>query len=136
MADISDILAAGTTKIVGSDNTGVEQTPVASTTLGDLEVVDGLKSGGVNGNLNLVTGNTAYEAKVGASRLSSRKSLMVTAFDNDMYWGYSNTVTTSSGHPLLKGQTIVFAVDPNASSFQVWLVCVPNNKNARITESP
>jgi hypothetical protein len=36
MADINDTQAAGTVKIVGSDSTGVEQTPVQSTTSGAL----------------------------------------------------------------------------------------------------
>ena len=35
MADISDIEAAQTTKIVGSDPTGVEETPVSSTPNGE-----------------------------------------------------------------------------------------------------
>jgi hypothetical protein len=38
MADISDINAAQTVKIVGSDATGVEQTPVASTVAGAVHV--------------------------------------------------------------------------------------------------
>lgn len=36
MADLSDIQAAGTTKIVGSDSSGVEQTPVQSTSNGGI----------------------------------------------------------------------------------------------------
>lgn len=36
MADLSDIQAAGVTKVVGSDGTGVEQTPVQSTVGGGL----------------------------------------------------------------------------------------------------
>ena len=100
---------------------------------GDLGVVDGLSNGGVYGNLSLTTGGTAYEAKVGVSRLAYRKSLTITALD-DMYWGYDNTVTTSTGTPLNKNQQIVFSIDPS-STFQVWLVAAANSKNARITES-
>ena len=102
---------------------------------GDLGVADGLSTGGVNGNLLLTTGGTTYEAKVGGSRLANRKSLTITALD-DMYWGYSNTVTASTGTPLYKNQQIVFSIDPNSSTFQVWLVATANSKNARITESP
>ena len=104
------------------------------TTNGDINVVDGLRNGGVYGNLNLVTGGTTYEAKVGGSALSNRKLLKITALD-DMYWGYSNTVTTSTGTPLYKNQQIIFAIDA-ASTFSIWLVASANNKNARITESP
>ena len=108
-------------------------TAVDVTATGDLEVSDGLTNGGVYGNLILTTGGTAYEAKVGANRLTNRKSLTITALD-DMYWGYDNGVTTSNGTPLFKNQQITFACDPK-TTFQVWLVASASNKNARITES-
>jgi hypothetical protein len=54
VADISDIQAAGTIKIVGSDNTGVEQTPVQTTSSGGLHtnIRDGAGNevAGVNGS--------------------------------------------------------------------------------------
>jgi hypothetical protein len=118
--------------IISDPNVTTQQTSVSVN--GDLGVADGLSDGGVFGNLNLVTGNTAYEAKVGGSRLANRKNLTIIALDN-MYWGYSNTVTTANGTPLYKDQTIIFDIDPS-STFQVWLVASTNNKNARITESP
>lgn len=99
-----------------------------------LKVNDGLGSIGVNGNLNLVTLNTAYEAKVNASRLTSRKSLTIQALDRDLYWGYSNLVTSSNGTLLYKGQFIEFACDPG-STFQIWLSSTLGNVNARIAES-
>jgi hypothetical protein len=114
---------------------GSDPTRKASVSINnDVGVQDGLTAGGVQGNLTLATGGVSYEAKVGATRLSNRKSLTITALD-DMYWGYSNTVTTSTGTPLFKNQQIVFAIDPD-STFQVWLVAVASGKNARITESP
>jgi len=102
---------------------------------GSLTTDDGLSSGGVNGSLSLVIANTQYEAKVGVSRLSNRKSLVITALD-DMYWGFSNTVTTATGTPLFKNQQIVFAINPDSNTFQVWLVASGASKSARITESP
>ena len=131
--DLDSNNAAGTSKIIGSDATGVETTPVASSSKGELTVVDGLSNGGVFGNLNLVTANTAYEAKVGVSALTNRKSLIITALD-DMYWGYTNTVTSANGSPLYKNQTIIFDINPN-SSFTIFLLSTANNKNARIAES-
>lgn len=100
---------------------------------GELEVVDGLRNGGTYGSLALTTANTAYEVKVGVSRLANRKSLTITAMD-DMYWGYDNAVTISTGTPLYKNQQIIFAIDPN-STFQIWVVAGSNSKSARITES-
>lgn len=93
-----------------------------------------MKNGGVHGTLTLTTLNTAYEAKVGASRLTGRKSLVIVAQDN-MFWGYDNTVTTSNGIPLLKNQSVIFDVDPD-STFQVWLVASASSKTAKIAESP
>ena len=130
--DLDSNNSAGITKIIGSDSTGVETTPVASSLNGELTVVDGLSNGGIFGNLNLVTANTAYEAKVGVSALSNRKSLIITALD-DMYWGYDNTVSSTNGIPLYKNQTIIFEINPN-SSFKVYLLATVNNKNARIAE--
>ena len=118
--------------IISDSTTTTQQTSVSVN--GDLGVVDGLSDGGVFGNLALTTANTAYEAKVGGSRLANRKSLTIVALDS-MYWGYSSSVTTSNGTPLYKDQTLIFNVDPN-STFQVWLVVSAANKNARITESP
>lgn len=135
MADLNELQAAQTIKIVGSSSAGVEQTAIGSTANGDLHVADGLRSGGTQGSLTLTTGGTAYEAKVGVSALTNRKLLTITAND-DMFWGYNNTVTISTGTPLKKDQQIVFSINPNDSSFAVWLVASTNNKTARITECP
>lgn len=134
MADLTDLQAAQTVKVVGSDSSGIETYPAKVSSNQDLSVSDGLKNGGVHGTLTLTTANTAYEAKVGRSRLPGRKSLVITAQDN-MFWGYDNTVTTSNGMPLLKNQAVIFDVDPD-STFQVWLVASANTKTAKIAESP
>ena len=134
MADLTEIQSSQSVKIAGANpSTGVEDNYMEVDTLGNAKVVDGLKNGGVHGNLVLTTGGTAYEAKVGGARLTNRKSLVITAIDN-IYWGLDNTVTTSSGTPLMKNQQIVFAIDPN-STFQVWLIASASSKNARIVES-
>lgn len=101
------------------------------TLTGDVSFSDGLR-GGVFGNLSLVTANTAYEVKVGASALVNRKSVTITALDN-VFWGLDNTVTTSNGIPLFKNQQIVFAIDAN-SPFEIWVVASSNNKDVRIVE--
>jgi hypothetical protein len=134
MADLTGKEASQSIKLVGADASGVETNYVDVTSSGDLKTVDGLRQGGVQGNLVLTTSGTAYEAKVGISALTNRKSLTVTALD-DMFWGYDNSVTTSSGTPLYKNQQIIFSIDPD-STFQIWLVASGNNKNARITEAP
>jgi hypothetical protein len=101
---------------------------------GDAGVTDGLSNGGVNGLLTLTLANTSYEAKVGASALIYRKSLVIHALD-DMYWGYASTVTTANGIPLFKNQQLTFSIDPD-STFKVFLVASGASKTARIAESP
>ena len=102
----------------------------------DVGVSDGLHGSGVYGNLALTTANTAYEVKVGGSRLTGRKSLTIMPIDADMYWGYSSSVTTSNGTPIFRNQFQEFSLDANDATVQVWLVCATASKNARITESP
>lgn len=135
MADLSDIQAAGSTKIVGSDSTGLEQTPVQSTANGELKVVDGLRNGGVYGALNIPTANTPVEAKAGGARLANRKFLQVVIENNGIFWGFDSSVTTTSGLSTSNGQVLTWAIDP-ASTFQVWLVGNANNKNVHVVEAP
>lgn len=105
------------------------------TTNGDQKVVDGLRNGSVYGAVNIPTANTAVEAKIGASRLTNRKFLYITIENNGIFWGYDNTVTTTSGFPTANGQVLTWAIDPD-STFQVWLVGSANNKNVHIGETP
>lgn len=133
MADLSELNAAQNVKLVGQDLTGTETNPVKSAGNYDLSVADGLSQGGLTGELTLTLANTSYEAKVGVSRLSLRKNLMITALD-DMFFGYSNSVTVATGMPLFKNQTIIFSIYPD-STFQIWLIASSAGKKARIAES-
>ena len=124
---------------VGINVAGVQVDPRAIRTLTSNDIVtsiDGLKSGGVAGSVTLTTASTAYEAKVGGSRLTNRKLLSIISNDNTLFWGYNNTVTAASGMPLLKGQQIDFSCDPTDSNFQVWLVSTFTGITTRISESP
>lgn len=89
MADIADINAAQSIKIIGSDSSGVEQTPVKSTTLGELNVHDIPNQTGLNTILNLTT--TAVEGKVGVTALSNRKYIEMQGLTNNVKWGYDTT---------------------------------------------
>jgi hypothetical protein len=124
------------TSIVGTDSNGIETNYVNATVNGDLGVVDGISGGGVFGNISLTTANTAYEVKVGASRLTNRKLITVVCIDADVYWGYSSSVTTTNGFPLFKNQIATWEIDPTDSSTQVWVVCSQASKNLRVTEAP
>lgn len=140
MADLNDLQAAGSTKVVGSDSSGVETNYLNVTSNGDVNVVDGISGGGTQGLLSVPTANTPVEVKVGASRLSNRKLVTFQAVDADFYWGYSNTVTagtSGSGTLIKKNATAVWSIDPSAvTPAQIWVVCDSSGKSGKVTESP
>lgn len=130
MADLNDINAAQSVKIIGSDSLGIESTPVQSTDDGRLNVVDVLDGLGVQGALTI--GTSATEAKVGGSPLSNRKLLTVyNNSDSIVYWGYTSGVTTTNGTPILKKQLARWDISPNAT---VYLIADTSGNNVRITE--
>jgi len=131
MADLTEIQSAEAVKIVGSDATGLETTPVNSTSNGELLTADISNNGGTQGAITVST--SAIEAKVGASPLANRKSLTVHNNSNKViYWGYTSGVTTSTGSPLAKDTTAVFSVGPSTS---IYLIAAGSGNNTRITES-
>lgn len=94
----------------------------------------GILPGGLQGNLTLTTANTPYEVKVGASALSNRSVITILPMDADMYWGYDNTVSTSTGTPLYRHQFIEFDLN-KSSNAKIYLVCANASRNARVTET-
>ena len=131
MADLTEIQASQSVKLAGADSTGQETTFANVTANGDLNATNTIGSGGAQANL--AVGLTSVEVRVGAARLAVRKVVTVFPFDADMFWGFSNTVSVSTGTPIFKNQLVVL----NASEFcQIWIICASAGKNARITESP
>lgn len=84
MADINDIQSALTTKIVGSDATGVEQTPVQSTSAGGLHInlrnASGTELLGTQKRVNSIPVTTSEEATfsvyINATAIASNKSMI------------------------------------------------------------
>lgn len=151
MADLTDIQAAGSTKIIGSDATGLETNPVNATANGGLHTNLRDASGneiGVQGNqlktadiLNagtgvqgaLTVGTSAVPIRVGGSNLALRK--LITLHNNSLvtiYWGYTNAVTTSTGTPIYAGQADGWSVGPNQD---VYVIAGTAGNNTRITEA-
>ena len=131
MADLTEIQSSQSVKIIGSDSAGAETTPVNSTANGELLSADISNNGGVHGALSVST--SAVEAKVGASALTNRKTLTVfNNSNNTLYWGYSNTVTTSTGTPLFKSQQIVWDCGSNT---HIYLIAASGSNDVRITEN-
>lgn len=101
----------------------------------ELKTIDGLRNGGVHGAIASTTANVAIEARVGASRLTNRKLLVITIQSTGVFYGFDNTVTISSGTPVANNQVLTFTIDPD-SSFQIWLVSASTNRAYRVLESP
>ena len=111
-------------------------TAASVSTSGDLGVNDGISSGGTQGALTLTTANTAYEVKVGASRLANRKSVTFTPLASGIYWGYTNAVTTATGTPMFMNAFQEWALDATDASVAIWVVCATAAVTGRVTESP
>ena len=94
-------------------------------------VADVINEAGVSGVLTV--GTDPVEIIVGASRLVNRKS--VTLFNNSnstLYWGYSPTVSISTGSPIFKQQLIEWTVGDFVA---IYIVAGNANNDTRITEA-
>ena len=127
MTDLTDLTAALSIKVIGSDLTGQETYPLNVDANGEGRVIDALKIGGVYGAISVST--TAVEAKVGASQYANRKLLTFIPTNGTIYYGFSNAVTTTTGTPIYKNQLCILAV----SGVSIWLIAT-NATDVRITE--
>lgn len=128
MADLNDIQAAQSVKLVGNSLTGGETTPVNSSATGELLVADTINTAGQFRAQSITT--TASEALGAATILANRKMLSITPTTGTVYWGYSSVVTTITGTPIFKNQNMVFAVGPNVHIFLIAASTI----NCRIAE--
>lgn len=90
---------------------------------------DPLDGPAVHGTLSVTT--SPSEVKVGASVLSERKVITIQPTDGVVYFGYSNTVTSSTGTKIFKGQ--VYPLEAG-EALPVWVVSASGTVNVRITE--
>lgn len=129
MADLTEIQSAQPVKLIGSDGTGKETTPVQSTGDGKIKAADVLDGGGANGAITV--GTSAVEVMVGASRLTNRKQIIIQPKTNGIFLGFSNAVTIANGIELFKDQTVTLPIGPNTG---VWLISGSAGNNVRIAE--
>lgn len=110
MADLDDKQSSSTIKITGANTSGTESNYAKVSANQDLGIADSIDSGlSINGVMTV--GTTPVEAKVGGTTLENRKLLIVNnSSANTIYWGFTNTVTTVNGMPLLKGQEINWSI--------------------------
>lgn len=111
----SELGYSSLTRIAGED----EQFAAKVTGLKELSTSDVLDNGGTNGVLTLTVANTAYELKVGGSVKALRKMVEFISQDNNVFYGYSNAVTTTTGLPCFKDQHFTRSLGPSTS---IWFV--------------
>jgi hypothetical protein len=83
----------------------------------------------VHGALSVTT--TPQEVKVGASRLEERNVLTIQPLNGDVYFGYSDSVTSLTGTKIYQGQ--VFPLEAT-DELPVWIVAASGTIDVRITE--
>lgn len=101
MADLSDLQAAQSTKIVGADSAGIETNPLGVKSNQEARTVDTCDTSAIDAVLNLTTGST--EGKVGGARLVNRKYVEFQALSTGVKWGYN----TSCNFDIFKNQFLV-----------------------------
>lgn len=83
-------------------------------------------------NKALSVTDSAVELKVGADTLEERIAVTIQPLNGSVYYGFSNTVTSSNGTKIFKGQ--VFSLEAGSLD-RVYLVAdVGNTVDVRITE--
>lgn len=84
----------------------------------------------LNGALSV--NDTAVELKVGLETLEERVAVTIQPLNGHVYYGFSNTVSSSNGTKIFKGQ--VFPLEAGTSD-KVYLVAdTGNTVDVRITE--
>lgn len=118
MGDIDGTDRSDVSRIVGADlSTGEETTPVGSTLTGDLQTTDIINTDGAEGEMTV--GLTAVPIRVGVSNLPSRKIVTAQPKDNEIYWGYTASVTTTTGTRLFKNQFAYWRAGPSKDIYLI-----------------
>lgn len=80
----------------------------------------------------VTVGTSAVELKVGGAALIFRQLLIVRNNSTaTIYWGYDNSVTTSTGTPLSPNETLALGVGPDIT---VYAIAVGAGNNVRVQE--
>ena len=134
MSDITDINATEAVRIVGSETTGAEMTPVKSFPNQDLAVGDSLHTGGDNGEITV--GTNPIVAKKGATNLAKRKIVRIyNSGTTTLYWGFNPATAASGvnkGEPIMKKCWVQVAARDNVN---VYVVSDAAGGKATITEA-
>lgn len=118
MADLTELQASQAVKIAGAGPaSGVEDNWANVSANGDLFVRDAINISGQYRAQSVTT--SAAEALGAATILVNRKFISMTPTNGTIYWGFSNAVTTSTGTPIFKNQTMTIAVTDNVHIYVI-----------------
>ena len=84
---------------------------------------------GVYGNISVTT--TPIEVKVGSTALDERSVITIQPIDGNVYYGYDNSVSSTTGTLIFEGQ--FFPLEAS-DQLPVWLVSETGTVDVRITE--
>lgn len=79
----------------------------------------------------LNVGTTAVEVRVGGANLKGRQLVHMLPKDNEVYWGYDNTVTITTGTRVFKNQLVTI---PIGDELSIWLIANGPDKKVNIAE--
>ena len=88
--------------------------------------------GPVSGPISLSVGTTPVLAVTGSFPAGvRRKYVRIQALDEDIYWGYDNTVSASTG--FLVGEENIYAI-PVGAEVDIYLVAESGTVDVRVSE--
>ena len=130
MADLPTKKRTESTRIIGADPTSGDETNHAHVTANnDLTVADRVNTSGVQDQITV--GLTSVPIRVGGSNLANRKIVTALVNDNEVYWGWTSLVTTTTGTRIFKNQFVIWEVGPDQD---VYLIANEAGKVVNITE--
>lgn len=87
----------------------------------------------ISGAFNAVAvSTTPVLVKAGPAQLADRQTITATPTNGKIYWGYDNTVDSTTGTPIFKNQTAAWLA---AETFQIWMVAASGTIDVRVTEA-
>lgn len=74
------------------------------------EYADTLFNGGVQGSISITNIDGAIQVTVsGGANLPDRQLVTITPTNGDIFFGFDNTVTVTTGTPICEGQTLAIS---------------------------
>lgn len=90
---------------------------------------------------SLTVGASAVAVRIGGSDLADRKEVSLSNESaNTLYWGFDNTVTTTTGYPLAAGARQTWLIEGENSETEIvptiYIIAAGAGNATRVVESP